>query len=114
MRLWTLEAEGAAISSQLFVAAGGAVTYWLGGFDPAWAREHPALVVLLRAVEDAFARGDERMDLGAGAQPYKQRFATGEDALVSSVVPLRGPRLALVLGEVAARRVRGRLRKAAA
>ncbi|WP_028058896.1 GNAT family N-acetyltransferase [Candidatus Solirubrobacter pratensis] len=106
LRLFTLAAEDRDISSHLFLAAGGHVTYWLGGFDPAFAREHPAQVVILKAVEDAIARGDERLDLGPGAQPYKQRFATGEDALVSAVVPLTGPRLPFVLGDMAARRVK--------
>ena len=106
LRLFTLVVEGRAISSHLFLAAGGRVTYWLGGFDDRYAREHPAQVVIAKAVEDAIDRGDDLLDLGAGDQPYKRRFATGEETLVSSVVPLGGPRLPLVLGEVAARRLR--------
>ena len=106
LRLFTLHAEDRAISSHLFLAAGGHVTYWLGGFDDAYAKEHPAQVVILRAIEDALERGDQSLDLGAGDQPYKRRFATGESELTSAVVPLKGPRLPLVLGDVAARRLR--------
>ena len=36
---------------------------------------------ILDAIEDAFARGDRRMDLGPGAQPYKLRFADGNAPL---------------------------------
>ena len=106
LRLFTLVVEDRAISSHLFLAAGGRVTYWLGGFDDDYAREHPGQVVILKAVEDAIGRGDDLLDLGAGDQSYKRRFATGEDVYQSSVVPLAGPRLPLVLGEVVARRLR--------
>jgi CelD/BcsL family acetyltransferase involved in cellulose biosynthesis len=106
LRLYTLRTGDRAISSHLFLAAGGHVTYWLGGFDDAYAKQHPAQLVILRAIEDAIERGDHTLDLGAGDQPYKRRFATGETALLTAVVPLRSPRLPLVLGDVAARRLR--------
>ena len=80
-RLWLIEVEGLAISAHLFVCAGGEVAYWLGGFDEAWARQRPAMVALLRSVEHAFASGDHRVDFGGGDQPYKYRFADGEDLL---------------------------------
>jgi CelD/BcsL family acetyltransferase involved in cellulose biosynthesis len=109
LRMFTLRAEDRAISAHLFLAAGGHVTYWLGGHDDAYAKHHPAQVVILRAIEDAIERGDETLDLGAGDQPYKRRFATGETALLTAVVPLKSPRLPLVLGDVAARRLRRRM-----
>jgi CelD/BcsL family acetyltransferase involved in cellulose biosynthesis len=80
-RLWLIEVDGRAISAHLFVCAGGEVAYWLGGFDEAWARQRPAMVALLRSVEHAFASGDDRVDFGGGDQPYKYRFADGEDLL---------------------------------
>jgi hypothetical protein len=33
LRLWTLELSGTTISAQIFLAGGGEVSYWLGGFD---------------------------------------------------------------------------------
>ena len=82
-RLFVIEVDGRAISAQLFVAAGGEVSYWLGGFDPDWARFGPGIQVVLAAIEDAFERGDRRLDLGPGAQDYKQRLADGEERLES-------------------------------
>ena len=80
-RLWMLEAEGTIVSTQVFIAAGGEVAYWNGGFDPAWGKEHPALQTILAAIEHAFAVGDRRVSLGGGAQAYKDRFADVEDQL---------------------------------
>ncbi len=86
MWMWTIEAHGELVSAHLFVAAGGEVAYWLGGFDDAYAAHKPGLVVLVAAVEDAFARGARRLDLGAGAQDYKQRLADGHDELLGATV----------------------------
>ncbi len=93
-RLWSLEADGQMISAHAFVCAGGEVAYWLGGFEPDWARLQPATVTLLLAIEHAFATGDRRVDLGSGSQPYKLRFSDGADRLEwSLLVPfgLRAP-----------------------
>ena len=103
-RLWSLDAEGETISSQLFVAAGGEVAYWLGGFDERWAGQRPALQTLVAAIEDAFARGDARADLGPGGQDYKYRLADGEDTLVTVDIVPRGRAYALTRLELRARR----------
>jgi hypothetical protein len=72
--------------------------------------------VLLRAIEDAFARGDDTLDLGAAASRTRS-LRHRRRRVVWSVVPLAGPRLPVVLGDVArrARRaLRDRVRGAAA
>lgn len=81
-RLWTIEASAQTISAHIFVAAGGEVSYWLGGFDDAWAPHHPSLLTIAAALEHSLQAGDRRLDLNSGAQPYKYRFADGEDQLV--------------------------------
>jgi CelD/BcsL family acetyltransferase involved in cellulose biosynthesis len=78
LRLWMIDAEGAPISAHLFVAAGGEVAYWNGGFDESWSQYKPALQALFAAVEHAFEHGDSRVDFGAGDQAYKRRFAEGD------------------------------------
>ena len=78
-RLWTLEIDDQPVSSHLFVAAGGEVAYFNGGFDERFADLKPSLHTILVALEDCFARGERRMDLGLGMQPYKQRIADGDD-----------------------------------
>ena len=90
-RLWCIDAEGETISAQLFVAAGDELVYWLGGFDDAWASERPALQTLIAAIEDGFARGERRADLGAGGQDYKYRLADGEDTLEFATIAQRDP-----------------------
>lgn len=91
-RLWLIDLDGEIVNAHLFVAAGGAVSYWLGGFDERIAAQRPALITILAAIEQAFASGDRRIDLGAGGQDYKYRFAADEDRLewVSVVPPGRG------------------------
>jgi CelD/BcsL family acetyltransferase involved in cellulose biosynthesis len=91
-RLWSIDVEGRAISSQIFVEAGGEVTYWNGGFDEAWASYDPALHTILAALEHAWGAGARRFDLGGGGQSYKYRFAEEDEFLEwVSLVP-RGSR----------------------
>ena len=92
LRLRILELDGEPISAQLFTAVGGEVIYLNGGWDERHAQFKPAMLGILDAIEDAFARGDRRLDLGPGAQPYKLRFADGNAPLAWSVLvpPGRG------------------------
>jgi CelD/BcsL family acetyltransferase involved in cellulose biosynthesis len=98
LRLWTIEVEGRTIATEIFVAAGGEVSHWLGGFDEDWARFGPSLLLILAAIEQAWELGDRRFDLGAGSQDYKGRFANGADTVEWSVVV---PPLAQVLSRPA-------------
>jgi CelD/BcsL family acetyltransferase involved in cellulose biosynthesis len=81
LRLYLLEVDGRVLGADLFLAAGGEVSYWLGGFDDGAARLAPSIRNIYAAVEEAIARGDQRFDLGAGGQEYKYRFADGEELL---------------------------------
>jgi len=108
-RLVWIEAEGRAISAHAFVAAGGEVSYWNGGFDEEWASDQPSMRALIAAIEDAFARSDRRFDLGGGAEPYKYRLADGEDTLETTLIVPRGGRYALTRLQLAPRRLRGEL-----
>jgi CelD/BcsL family acetyltransferase involved in cellulose biosynthesis len=94
-RIWTIRAEGEVISAHIFVAAGGEVAYWLGGFDEAWAKLGPAIQTVLKALEHAWAHGDTRMDFGAGAQEYKYSFAESQDVLESVIIAPRSARFPL-------------------
>jgi CelD/BcsL family acetyltransferase involved in cellulose biosynthesis len=80
-RLWSLEVSGTPVSMHLFVAGAGGQAYWLGGFDDAWAAQHPGIQVLVHAVEDGIARGEQWLELGPGGQPYKYRLADSEDTV---------------------------------
>jgi len=106
-RLWNLECGGEPIASHLFIEAGGEVSYLLGGFDERWSALRPSLQTILVAIEDAWRRGDRRMDLGAGAHPYKYRFAESEDVIAWSHVVAPG-RLSLVARSILGARRRRR------
>jgi CelD/BcsL family acetyltransferase involved in cellulose biosynthesis len=88
-RLFVASADGQPVAASVFLAAGGEVTYWLGGFDNAWADTRPQMHVIMAAIEHAMSAGDRRVDLGAGGQEYKHRFAGGEEILrwVTLVAP---------------------------
>jgi CelD/BcsL family acetyltransferase involved in cellulose biosynthesis len=86
MRVWVLEVEGRPVCVQVFVVADGEVGYWNGGFDPAWARLRPGFETIVRAIEDAIARGDRRVDLGGGASAYKRRLTDADEPLAAALV----------------------------
>jgi CelD/BcsL family acetyltransferase involved in cellulose biosynthesis len=78
LRLWCAEVGDRIVCVQVFVAAGGELSYWNGGWAPEYARCRPALATIHAAVRDAFARGERRIDFGGGEDPYKLRFAGTE------------------------------------
>jgi CelD/BcsL family acetyltransferase involved in cellulose biosynthesis len=112
LRLWTAELDGEPISVQLFHAAGGEIKYWNGG----WAEEHadlkPTMLTILAALEDGIARGERRLDLGAGAYPYKLRFADGDDPLTWGGLIVRNRRLPRTRAELLPRVLRYRAKRA--
>jgi CelD/BcsL family acetyltransferase involved in cellulose biosynthesis len=90
-RAVTLEFDGAIVSSQLFVEAGGRLAYWNGGFDESAHRFAPAFQTLLFALEDAIGRGDTFFDLGPGEHQYKTRLADHkEDLRTFTILPRNG------------------------
>jgi CelD/BcsL family acetyltransferase involved in cellulose biosynthesis len=106
MRLHSIEVDGQTISSHLFVAAGGEVAYWNGGFDERFAAEKPSMQALLAAVEEGFGRQDRRMDLGGGGQDYKYRLADGEDLVESAQLAVRDRGYPVTRAQLAPRQAR--------
>jgi CelD/BcsL family acetyltransferase involved in cellulose biosynthesis len=100
-RLWILKIDDRPISAQLFLEAGGELLYMNGGWDERYAKFKPAMLGIFYAIEDAFARGDRRLDLAPGEQPYKQRFADGDDPVAWALVILPGRRLPLTVARSA-------------
>jgi CelD/BcsL family acetyltransferase involved in cellulose biosynthesis len=81
LRLWMVELQGEPIGAGLFIAGGGEISYLNGGFDERESRYRPPLLAIAAALEDGFARGERRLDLGGGANPYKQRFADADEPI---------------------------------
>lgn len=104
VRLWVVEAEGEVVGAQLFFVAGGRMAGYNGGTSPGWERQSLGLVLLGQAVNDAHALGLSVLDLGAGAQGYKRRFADHDEPIAWQVLIPRTAGGALVH----ARRVPGR------
>lgn len=92
-RIHVIECRGEAVSVQLFVAAGRELIYWNGGWDPDWAQHSPALTGIVAALEDGFARGETRLDLGEDdSYDYKTRIADGDHPVRRVVITPRGRR----------------------
>ncbi len=107
--LVSLEIDGKVVNSQLFLSAGGEISYWNGGFDDEFASYTPSLVGLVEAIRMGLERGCTRFDLGPGAQEYKNRFTDQQDEVVwQSLIP-RGPRYGLARGLYAPTQVRQEL-----
>jgi CelD/BcsL family acetyltransferase involved in cellulose biosynthesis len=105
-RLRMLDLEGEPISAQLFLAAGETVLYLNGGWDKRHAKLKPSMLGLLDAIEETFATGERRIDLGVGDQAYKQRFANGNDPVGWSILMPPGPWRPLTRAHTAPMRVR--------
>ena len=105
-RLSSLEIEGRAVTGQLYLAAGDEISVWATGFDDDYSHLRPSYLTLVDGIDTALKGGYQRFDLGAGTQPYKKRFADGEDPLewVSLLPP--GPRHALARAAIAPEQAR--------
>lgn len=113
LRLWVAELEGETISVQLFVAAGGTIRFWNGGWSEAHADVKPSMLTILAAIEDGIGRGERHMDLGVGTQDYKLRFADGIDTLTWGGLILRNRRWPTTRAELAPRVLRYHAKQAA-
>lgn len=80
-RAWTMAVGDTVVTVQIFVAAGGEVTYWNGGWDADWSSFSPAMIGIAAGLEDAFARGERRMDFGEGEHHYKTRLADRDEPI---------------------------------
>jgi CelD/BcsL family acetyltransferase involved in cellulose biosynthesis len=109
-RLWIAEYDGEVVGAQLHVRAGDRMCFYNGGTSVRWERESRGIVLLARAVEDAHELGLARVDLGAGDQQYKQRFADADEAIAWWLVRRAGAmgRLSAVRDAPAAARRRAR------
>jgi CelD/BcsL family acetyltransferase involved in cellulose biosynthesis len=109
-RLWTIATESSTVSAQLFLEAGGELTFWNGGFDDAYRDASPGVQAILAAVADAIELGCGRLDLGSGDQDYKLRLTDEMDELRSVAILPRGAtgmRMRLGLALSSARRALG-------
>jgi CelD/BcsL family acetyltransferase involved in cellulose biosynthesis len=94
-RIWIMEIDGQPIWANLFLSAGGELLAVNSGWDERWRKLSPATLGMVHAIEDAFERGERRLDLGVGEDPYKLEFADGNDPVGWGVLIPSGRRMAL-------------------
>ncbi len=94
-RIWLVEVDEQPIWANLFLAAGGELLAVNSGWDERWRKLSPATLGMVRVIEDAFERGERRLDLGVGEDPYKLEFADGNDPVGWGVLIPSGRRMAL-------------------
>jgi CelD/BcsL family acetyltransferase involved in cellulose biosynthesis len=88
MRLWVLKIGEKLAAVNVILAAGGVLAGFNIGFDEDFAKLEPGHVTTLAAIEDAFARGEVRLDLGGGDSAYKRRLASRDLPVVwTGIVP---------------------------
>lgn len=112
-RIWIMEIEGRPIWANLFLAAGGELLAVNSGWDERWARMSPPLLGMVHAIEDAFARGEQRLDLGIGDDQFKLQFADGNDPVAWGILMAPGARLPVTALRTAPMLIGSSLRTAA-
>lgn len=91
LRLWVMELGGRVVGAELMMAAGGVVSAWNGGYDPAHAALSPSIRLLLAAIDDGMARGERTLWLGSHAHPYKMRLADTDEPVTNLTIrPVTG------------------------
>ncbi|MHB8060885.1 MAG: GNAT family N-acetyltransferase, partial [Gaiellaceae bacterium] len=74
LRLWTVKIAEQIVAVNIVLVAGGVLAGFNVAFDQEFARLKPGHVTTLAAIEDAFKRGEVRLDTGGGTSLYKSRL----------------------------------------
>ena len=106
LRLWSLDVDGEAVAVWYGWHIGGRYLYYQAGFDPAWSRHSPGLLLLAHTIRSAIEEGASEYDMLLGDEPYKSRLASSTRA-GRTVVVTRSlhPSRALVTVDVGIRRL---------
>ena len=107
--LSTLWAGSTMVAAHMGMHSSTVLHYWFPAYDPVHAKFAPGRILLLEMVRGAAAAGIRRIELGAGDEGYKRRFANGAVSVAAGFVgspslPLWGRRL-WHAAEAVARRV---------
>jgi CelD/BcsL family acetyltransferase involved in cellulose biosynthesis len=80
-RLWMVEVDDKPICADLSLVAGGEIVGINTGWDEEYKKLAPAQIVTIRKIQDAYERGETRLDMGWGSLAYKRAFADGTEAI---------------------------------
>ena len=112
MCLYTVTGPEGIVATLILFAAGGEVTGWNGGWDPAWASARPSTALAHRAIADCFEMGDRRLDWGENDPMAKLRLSDGDDPLAWATVLPRDISYPLVRAATVPARFPGHVRMA--
>lgn len=110
LRLWTLEADGAAVAAWYGFRFGGAEAYYQMGRDPAWDARSVGFVLLTHTILEASGDGMREYRFLRGDEPYKYRFAE-RDAGLETVAVGRNPVATAAIGGARTARAARRARR---
>jgi CelD/BcsL family acetyltransferase involved in cellulose biosynthesis len=71
LRLYFLEAAGQAIAAMYCFKIGSRLSYYLGGYDPAWSDVSPGALLTARVIREAVSEGCAEFDFLRGDESYK-------------------------------------------
>jgi CelD/BcsL family acetyltransferase involved in cellulose biosynthesis len=110
LRLWVLEAGDTPIGAWLGWRLGHRYAFFQSGFDPAFGRYSPGLLMMANAIRDALSEKASEFDMLLGDEAYKARFAPDQRA-VSTVVlsPAAGAARLTTAADLGLRRLGRRL-----
>jgi len=84
--LTALYAGDELLAVHLGMQSGPVLHWWLPTYNPQFASYSPGTILLTEVARYSSERGIERIDLGKGAQPYKERYRTGASIVWEGVV----------------------------
>jgi CelD/BcsL family acetyltransferase involved in cellulose biosynthesis len=94
--LSTLWAGETLVAAHLGLRSRSLLHWWFPAHDPAQAKLAPGRILLQEAIRHAAQAGLAGIDLGAGEEGYKRRFADAEVSLVAGTIgPASWPRFAM-------------------
>jgi CelD/BcsL family acetyltransferase involved in cellulose biosynthesis len=106
LRLWFLEVDGEAIGAWLGWRVGERYAFFQSGFDPAWPRHSPGLLLVGHTIRSAIAEGASEYDMLLGDEAYKGRFAAAQRAVSTvALTPAIGRSRVTAVVDIGLRRV---------
>lgn len=87
--LSVLHAGDKPVSIHMGMQSGGCLHWWFPAYDPEFAVFSPGRILLAQMAQEAQSLGVRKIDLGHGAEPYKQRAMSGAVAVAEGSVELR-------------------------
>jgi CelD/BcsL family acetyltransferase involved in cellulose biosynthesis len=86
LRLWLLQLEGSTVAAWLGFRYAGSECYYQAGRDPAYESSSIGFVLLSHTIREAVADGAGEYRFLRGDEPFKYRFASGDEGLETIVV----------------------------